>query len=716
MVGLALALLLQVQDVDAWIADLGSDNPERRDAAVHRLIEAAEAAEPALREAAESRDPDIAARAKTALARIDFNRRAAGIVGRVPPKLQEMAPQTIERLAAGDEESLLRLVAELRGVAAPEEPGGWVEYVGAAFGEIEAPLLAPVFLIMFERMEAARAAGAPMRRLEAVFPCALYWYSDEPNGASAGSDTVIRAVSSERLLEFYIDKPEPAEDLEDFLLDDPPFGAAAHVRAMLDRDAWSDVGIELAAAIGDRGAVPRLRELVATFPDAAQALAALADTASIPAILERYAAADADEKASLAAALIDLEHFEHAASYAETLAASGSWAFHSLSEKRPAEAIPALLEWAAADESRVLSHDAMVMLAQSRTKEADALFERHFAGDSKRQDAWWAMASAGRGDELAGRLGDETPTYALRYAIECGLEGAEARLLAAVAQGDTQAVWAARDLRLVSAAPALVALIESSSDIEAIHVLAALPTDDFDRHAVAWVAGEMAPSVLRAAADAGRTLPAETVRPFLADEDAWTRLAAARLLSDLPAVRAVRDDPEADLTEETNLWLAAHGDDADVARATEAAAADVSEDASIAALAERRAPGAARLLMRSMTYNEAVPFHFNAVAQPEVWDRLRTTKLPEGAPAWPTLEALAGWLTERGIAVAIEDRVRESFRTEHVSTRAGTVLELLQGVHSTCTNVRLLDDGTIRIETGVTARAAWLDWWAGQNP
>jgi hypothetical protein len=198
MIAAVLALVLQAgpQEIDRLIEKLRHDDPVERDRAGRELIAAGPAALPALRRAAESADLEVSSRARRAAQRIEMERKLAEFNPPISPQLLEVVPEILEPLARGTEEDLLRVVAVTRGI------GEGPKYMGTA-ARVEPPLLVPVYRIIWDRLEAARKAGAPMTRLEPVFLTALYERSPQPGNLTFGAE--INAVPPDRLLEVFGD-------------------------------------------------------------------------------------------------------------------------------------------------------------------------------------------------------------------------------------------------------------------------------------------------------------------------------------------------------------------------------------------------------------------------------------------------------------------------------------------------------------------------------
>ena len=115
---------------------------------------------------------------------------------------------------------------------------------------------------------------------------------------------------------------------------------------------------------------------------------------------------------------------------------------------------------------------------------------------------------------------------------------------------------------------------------------------------------------------------------------------------------------------------------------------------------------------------DPVPFHLNALARPKLWERFKATPAPDDVPDRPTLERVVKWFGEKGVPARFDASVRPAYRTDPVTLEGETLLELLEAVHngSRGSRVRFEADGTVVIESNLTARRAWFAWWEQQNP
>jgi HEAT repeat protein len=777
MLAAALALVLQAgpPELDRLIRDLGHDDPVERDRAVRALIVAGPAALPALRRAADSADLEVSSRARRAIRRIELERRLAEFNPPLSPELLEVVPEIVEPLVRGTEADLLLVVALTRGI------GEGPSYLGTA-ATVEPPLLVPVFRVIWDRLAAAREAGAPMTRLEPVFLMALYWRSERASGASGGSNVQINAVPSDRLLEVYgtVEQGFNHSVLEQLLTQHPPFGSRDRIRTMLEQPnpQIRRLGAKLAGRIGDRASIPKLREmLVPEQPVAAagavESLGRLGDRASIGPIAALLGSSRRELWNAACAALVELEAYDKVPEMIEAIEGADVYNRGTLVQglvNLRAEAVaPCLEDWLQGnDDSWARSPMLQGLALLEPPGYAETLDEQ-----IEQLDGWARYSLA----ESLGLRGDVARMVKLLEGTEgwyranllerlaaAGAPGADEAILKALEDSpDTDVVALVGRRKLEAAAPKLEELSGGGGDVEliraSIRALGALQSDAFDRRAAGWFGAEdksVGAAVLEAAAERGtcgaitrdqivaRLEEKETraaamgalaavwkaeagalLASRLTDADAQVRLEAALALAradEAAAAARMRQlvkEAKPEVRRGAALWLAERLDPA----AVPALKTDLEERTAhgfLAAqwLARLHDPAAGLELYRGLLAGQGVSFYFNALAQPKAWDRLAAMPIPAGAPVWPTLSELADWLGRHGVPVRWDPSVRPSFRRDHVATGGRNVLELLERIHgvSRGSQVRLEADGTVVLQSTLTARQGWFDWWEKQHP
>jgi hypothetical protein len=784
-----LFLALQAQDIDRLIRDLGDDDLAVRDSASTKLVEAGAAAEEALQRATSSPDPEVAARAKEALRRIQLNRRTAAVRARLPAKLLEEVPEILEPLASGTEEDLLQVIRLTRGIAVKNlTPDlATIDYVGAQY-DIPLARLDEPFRIIWERVEAARQAGTPMRRLEFLYLAALHFSSKSPDEATVSAGWLRAPVPTSRLLKVYLAPGAPAPErmtetsgiLELLLERHPPFEAPDMVAGLLEDPACVNKALaaQAAASIGLRGAIPTLREMLGgadpeTSGAAADALARMGDTASIPKILEvlsRKKNAPRNPLRDPFKALVDLEAFDHLDAMADAIDVSPPGTRSSLislflqmrADAAP-EQIAAWLEGMSPDQQV-----SVLLAVGSQRRKAFQTQIRELAANppaGNRTALASMLIETGQGDRaldlLEGSQSFERSQLFQRL-VESDVAGAEELLIRELETPDLNFVRSLCRLKAVGAADRLAELADDPDDqmaAAAIDAMCRTRGDAFERRLPGWLASErvfVRRAAVWGAAQRGTPVPLEVVTPLLGEKNGryaarvalqklfpqegrellrqeaerdWketepaSRYNAALLMAPIDEARAagwMRElaglelKPDEDwMAADVAGWLAKRGDPKAVEMLERERVPSWSRESIADALARARHPLGIRLTYRSMVGGEGAPFELNAAASPEAWDRYKKMAVPADAPPEPTVEELAGWLTQRGVPMRWHPGVRPPFKADRVRTDAPSVLELLERIHglNLGTRIRLEPDGTAVLQTTLTARRAWFDWW-----
>lgn len=772
MIALLLALLC-AQDVGALIKDLASDDPAVRDKATAKLVEAGEVARPALAEAAKSADAEVAARAKGALASLDRSRKAAQLRKALPAELVEQAPEIPDLLAGGTELDLLELVRKSRGVVVSSDGFG-ADFVKASF-QLKPTLLAPVLEMIFETLRVQRKAGRSMPRLERVFIGALQRRGDHRDDTYVGGDAMIRAVRPRRLLEACLDPVDNGflfDDLESLFERDLLYECADLIPRLLDHSSveLQRIGAKIAGRMGDRRFIPKLRTLL-TSPSAGEyaiePLVLLGDVESAPAI------AAFDRDITTLRDLARLDALELAEPLAERLmeAAASKRDFYmsTIMEFRLESIKPRLAEWWASatdadDRSALLGG-----MSYFRIPEIDRIFEGVISerdlGNLKGKLAW-VVANLNREDLLAKMLdrceaGDRDTIFqcAFGYAVPPGVE---TLFLKALENPDAALIRTSGCERIQAAIPALLSLASGEDEnlaAAAVTSLERMKAPGIERDLEGWRASK-SEKVRRAAryagVDRGMRIPREEILPDLESED--TRETALKALAKLyPAetrplvldlwnkasskempgiaeimgqidrmqatawMRGIVDLPTDDESElpryKAAVRLAERGDPK-VEEILSSGTFDHFDPASIAAVFSTSGhPAAGKWAYRIMFLDggdtQYAPFELNAVAFPEVWERYKNMPLPAGAPASGSLDEMVAWLAARGIPIRWHPGVRPVLKADLLGPRSQNVLELLKNIHyrSPGSLVVFQEDGSIVLQTILSARRAWMDWW-----
>lgn len=707
----AWALVLLLQDADRWISRFADDDPAVRDEAVLRLVEIGESALHALREAAASADPEIASRAAAAIRRIELRMKVAEFGDVLSETVLAAAPDIVEPLAGGGENDLLRVVAALRGI------GEGPRYLGTAV-ELDGAELVPVFRYLWSRIRGARDAGTPMTRLEPVFLTALYWRSDRANGASGGSRITIDAVPADDLLDLFALSAEArnASVLEHIMRTNPPYASAERVRALLGSDsaAARRVAAMLAGRIGDRESIPLLRERLKdgdanTAMYAAESLGRLGDAESAPAIAALFDGARHQALRSAVDALAALEAYDHVGALLDAADGADDYTRAQIGRRlvdlRAAEAAERLEGWAESATTRMQQVAVIEGLLTFKPDGWEAILDAQLATlqPTARLDAARALAREGDVARLA-RFRDEDNGFyraqILGLLTDEGVAGADEAIVKALESPDAALVRLAGRRGLVSAALA----DHDDESVARAAILALAKTDAFERHVETWLARRPT-AVLEAVAERGGGLAEERIRPYL--DDPATRAAARRALGIEPEDVRLAAQQRAEAGDREAIPILAP----DVT-STDAGV----RSRAIDLLARLHAPEAGVGLYRRMLDQDESPFLWNALTSPALWDRLAEMPLPDGAPERATIEDLAAWLSGAGVAVTIDAGVREAYRRDRLRVKADNVLALLESIHgfSRGTRVRLQEEGPVLIETNLTSRKAYFEWWGSR--
>jgi HEAT repeat protein len=538
------------------------------------------------------------------------------------------------------------------------------------------------------------------------------------------------------------------------------------------------LGAKLVGRIGDRASIPKLRGMLASKDQsaaagAAESLGLLGDRASIGPLAALLGLSRHDVGNAAWNALVRLEAYDRVPEMIEAIERADvyhrSTLVQGLVDLRAEEAAPNLERWigeAPDSRSRRPMLQALALLQPSGYAE---ILAEHAGQLGENYHSLLAEALRRRGDvprmvKLLEGTSEWYRTNLLEQLVEMGWAGADEAILKALEDSaDPYIVGLIGRRKLEAAAPKLEELSgggEVSLILASIRALSRLKSDAFDRHAARWFSSDqeaVVRAVLWAAGERGRcgevtreqivarmevketrwqAMRALTgiwkaeapalLAPWLKHADGEVRFEAALALAwadEQAAAARMRElvkDARPEVRRQAAYWLAERRD----AAAAPVLRADLEErpghdpQHAVGWLARMHDPAASLGLYHRFLMGYGVPFELNALAQPKAWDRLAAMPIPAGAPVWPTLAELADWLGAHGVPVRWDPSVRPSFRRDHVGTGGKNVLELLERVHnlSRGSKVRLEADGTVVIESMLTARQGWFDWWEKQNP
>lgn len=768
-----LLLATVLQDVDRLILDLAHDDVAVRDAASLKLIQAGVKAAEALERASKSADAEVAARAGSALRTIRMREKLGS---RVSAAVIEQAPEILELLGAGNEEDLLAVVRKLRGLA-PEKWQDRLRKVGTTT-HFPAWQISGVFQVIWERIEAARKAGAPMSRLEEVFLAALFFYSNADGDLDWDKST---AVPTGRLLQLYL-APRPAplgweaeSALRGLLQEAPPFESPGILEELLKDPSLPgrELAVQAAGTIGLRSAVPRLRKLLddedfEVRAAAASSLGTLGDVESIPKLSRHFfdalSAKRFERSQIILKALVQIEAYDQEQAVIRAIHAIPDEFRPLLAQElirmRPEALGDHLVDWMRSTPAggRSLLVPAVGIY---RIDELDDLMG-DLVGIGSRHGLATALINAGRVD-LSGSLlegcREEPERQALVQTLcEAGVVAADEAMAKALESGDPQLIRQATPCKSPKTTQVLLKLASHENDqtaAPAIDALCRIPGDLFEKQLPGWLASERIfarRAAVWGAANRGTRVPLEIIEPLLKEKDGreaaitalvkfhpdkarepveedWkspdlrTRKRAAEWMGEIDEARAIgwmrtiadtevgKDDLW--MRNDAAVWLAERGDPKPEEMLKFGKVTSWYRSAAFAALARGRGLKDPALLYRSLMTSPDTEFDLNKAAAPDVWKRYQAMPMPAGIPPHPTLDELVTWLAAHGVPVRWHPGVRPLFKVDRIRTDVADVLELLKRIHmvSAGTRVHFEPDGAAVLQTALTSRRAWFEWW-----